>query len=247
MNRYRAELHVHTVLSPCAEVEMIPPLIVQVALDKGINLIAITDHNASANVKAVQQAAKDLPITVLPGMEVQTKEEVHILTIFDTLEQLDAWQHVINQYLPEMKNDPDHFGAQFVVNDQGEFLRHENQMLLISVQLSIESIVAQVNQLGGIAIPAHVNRKSYGLLEILGFIPPELQISAVEVSRHISPTMAVKQYPQLTGYPVFQSGDVHRLDEFLGTLALNLDSPTVNELRWAFANSEGRMFSHLES
>ena len=90
MKTYIAELHVHTVLSPCAEVEMLPPLIVQEALDQGINLIAITDHNASANVSAVQKAADNTNLTVLPGMEVQSREDVHLLTIFETLEELEV-------------------------------------------------------------------------------------------------------------------------------------------------------------
>ncbi|MFN2305259.1 MAG: PHP domain-containing protein, partial [Anaerolineales bacterium] len=88
MKTFLAELHVHTVLSPCAGVEMIPPLIVQTALENGINLIAITDHNASENVDAVMKAAQGLDLTVLPGMELQTEEEVHSLCLFDTLDQL---------------------------------------------------------------------------------------------------------------------------------------------------------------
>src|SRR5512144_1750316 len=102
MQTYHAELHVHTVLSPCAEVEMIPPLIVSEALERGINLIAITDHNASANVQAVQKAATEIGITVLPGMEVQTVEEVHVLCLFDQLDQLEAWQKRIDACLPSL-------------------------------------------------------------------------------------------------------------------------------------------------
>lgn len=246
MNRYRAELHVHTVLSPCAEVEMIPPLIVRDAVAKGINLIAITDHNACLNVQAVQLAAKLFPLTVLPGMEVQTQEEVHVITLFDTIEQLNAWQLIINQHLPKMKNDPDRFGAQYIVDETGEFVRHEEQMLLLSVQLSIDFIVSQVNQLGGLVIPAHVDRKTFGLLGVLGFVPPNLPVPALEVSRHISPTVAIQQFPQLSGYPVFQSGDVHRLNEFLGALILDISKPTIDELRLAFAHLEERKFFHVE-
>ena len=109
MNPIRAELHVHTVLSPCAEVEMIPPLIVREALERGISLIAITDHNASSNVSAVQKAAVGSGLTVMPGMEVQTREEVHILCLFDTLEQMSAWQASVDRFLPDTANNPDYF------------------------------------------------------------------------------------------------------------------------------------------
>src|ERR1044071_3535260 len=87
MKKFRADLHVHTVLSPCADVAMIPPLIVQKALEHNIDLIAITDHNSSANVRAVQMAAKGTALKVLPGMEVQSREDVHLLTLFQDVER----------------------------------------------------------------------------------------------------------------------------------------------------------------
>ena len=96
MKTFRAELHVHTVLSPCAEVEMIPPLIIQEALEKGINILAITDHNATANIGAVIKAAEGSGITVLSGMELQTREEVHVLCLFDTLEQALSLQSIVD-------------------------------------------------------------------------------------------------------------------------------------------------------
>src|SRR5512145_2646754 len=114
MKPFRADLHVHTVLSPCAEVEMIPPLIVQEALEQNIDIIAITDHNASANVRAVQKAADGTGLTVLPGMEVQSREDVHLLTFFETIETLDAWQRQVDRALPDLLNDPGFFGEQFI-------------------------------------------------------------------------------------------------------------------------------------
>ena len=156
MKKYRADLHVHTVLSPCAEVEMIPPLIVQKALEKNIDLIAITDHNASANVEAVQKAAEGTGLTVLPGMEVQSREEVHLLTLFETLDALQAWQAEVDRSLPDLPNQPEFFGEQFVVDETGEFLRGEPRMLLTSTRFSIDEIFNRVRTLGGIVIPAHV-------------------------------------------------------------------------------------------
>ena len=220
---------------------MIPPLIVQTAIEKGINLLAVTDHNASANVIAVQQAARDTGLIVLPGMELQTREEVHVLCLFDTLEQLAVWQHQVNRHLPPLKNDIEHFGEQFVVDATGEFVRRETQLLLTSTDLSLEEAIGAVNSLEGMAIPAHIDRKANGLLEILGFVPANAPIEALEISRHISIDMAPLRYPQIRGYPLIRDGDAHRLDEFLGVNEFQVECPTVAELRMALRRENGRM------
>jgi PHP family Zn ribbon phosphoesterase len=240
MQIYRAELHVHTVLSPCAEVEMIPPFIVVEAQERGINLIGITDHNASANAEAVQKAAGKSGIAVLPGMEVQTQEEVHVLCLFDTLEQLSAWQRFVDQRLPPLENNPDFFGEQFVVDETGDFIRREPQLLLTSMDCSIEETFLEVERLGGLAIPAHVDRKAFGLIENLGFVPPDIHIEALEISRHVQPAQAYRIFPQLQGYPLIQSGDVHRLEEFLGVNEFVLEEPTIQEIRKALHGQDGR-------
>jgi 3',5'-nucleoside bisphosphate phosphatase len=237
---YLAELHIHTVLSPCAEVEMIPPLIIQEALDKGIKIIAISDHNASANVPAVVKAAEGTNITVLPGIEVQTKEEVHVLCLFDTMEQLAGAQNFIDQHLPASLNDPEYFGEQFVVDETGEFVRREHQLLITSIDLSIDCVLAFVESLGGLAIPAHVDRQAFGLLANLGFIPHGVQIDAVEISRNTNASKAHERYPQIRGLPLIQSGDAHRLDEIIGANAFWIEEPTIAELRMAFRNENGR-------
>lgn len=240
MKKFRADLHVHTVLSPCAAVEMIPPLIVQTALEKNIDLIAITDHNASANVGAVQKAAAGTPLTVLPGMEVQSREDVHLLTLFDTLETLEAWQREVDRALPDQQNRPEFFGEQFIVDETGDFLRHETRLLLTSLHLSIDEVFARVRQLGGLVIPAHVDRTAYGLLPILGLIPEDWQVPALEISRHTTPEKASATFPCVRGYPLIQDGDVHYLDAFLGTTVFHLASPTLLEIRLALRHIDGR-------
>ena len=230
MTIFRADLHVHTVLSPCADVEMIPPLIVQEALDHGINLIAITDHNASANIAAVQSAAQGSGLTVLPGMELQTREEVHTLCLFDTLSQVEALQSYVNAHLPPLQNRADFFGEQFVVDETGDFIRRETRLLLVSADITLNQAWEQVNQLGGLFIPAHIDRKSFGLLPVLGFVPPDLPIQALELSRHLSPADARQLYPFIASYPLFQSGDAHRLEEFLGSLELSLPDPSISAI-----------------
>jgi PHP family Zn ribbon phosphoesterase len=238
MKTYRAELHVHTVLSPCAGVEMIPPLIVQEALEQGLQLIAITDHNGTANAGAVIEAARGTELIVLPGMELQTKEEVHLLCLFDSLEQSAEWQKKVDQHLPDLPNNPDFFGEQFVVDASGEFVRREERLLLNSVDLDLEDATREVQALGGLAIPAHVDRKANGLIEILGLIPPGFE--ALEISRHITPEAAQQKFPQVRGYPLFQSGDVHLLDGFLGTTKIEIAQPTISEIRMAISGQAGR-------
>jgi PHP family Zn ribbon phosphoesterase len=243
---YLAELHVHTVLSPCAEVEMIPPLIVEEALEKGIHIIAISDHNASVNVAAVIKAAEGTDLTVLPGIEVQTKEEVHILCIFDTINQLSVFQTYVDEHMPSLLNDPDYFGEQFVVDETGEFIRREHQLLITSANLSIGEIFAFVESLGGLAIPAHVDRRAFGLIANLGFVPEDIQIEALEISRNLNPTEIDIRFPQIIGYSIIQSGDAHRLDEIIGANAFFINEPTVAEIKKAFRNENGRSF-HLRN
>lgn len=245
MKSYRAELHVHTVLSPCAEIEMIPPFIVQEAVDRGIQLLAITDHNASANISAVQKAAQGSGLSILPGMELQTREEVHSLCLFDTQEQICSFQAWVDARLPAIKNRPDYFGEQFVVGETGDFIRREEQLLLVSASCSIEEAYRAVNDLGGLFIPAHINRSAFGLIAVLGLIPVGIPFPALEISRHLTPAQAVEKYPQAAAYPLIRSGDVHRLEEFLGVNEFFIEQPTVAEMKLAFQSSAGRSFKLL--
>ncbi len=246
MDTFRAELHVHTVLSPCAEIEMIPPLIVAEALERGLNLIAITDHHASANVAAVRKAAQGTGLHVLPGMEVQSREEVHVLCLFDSLDQLNAWQGRVDQALPNLDNDPEHLGEQFIVDETGEFLRREPRLLLTSTSLTIEAVFAGVHQLGGLAIPAHVDRTAFGLFPVLGFVPANLQVEALEVSSLGYKTLPALRYPQLAEHPLLIGGDAHMLDQILGMNRFELAAPTIAELRLALAGRMGRAFEHVK-
>lgn len=239
---YRVDLHVHTVLSPCAEIEMIPPLIVQEAIDRGINIIAITDHNASGNVEAVQKAAEGSPLTVLAGMELQTKEEVHVLCLFDSIDQLSGLQTFVNRSLPEINNRPDFFGEQLVVDQNGDYIRREEQLLITSVNFSIDQAWKYVEQLDGLLIPAHIDRKVNGLLGVLGLVPTGIPFIAMEISSRISPENARNSYPQIRNYPLIQNGDVHRLSDFCGSTHLFIQEKTISEIKMALRNQAGRSF-----
>lgn len=222
---------------------MIPPLIVQEALERNIDIIAITDHNASANVQAVQKAALGSPLKVLAGMEVQSREDVHLLCLFENFETLAIWQSAVDSALPEMENNAEFFGEQFVVDENGDFIRREPRLLLTSTHFSIDEIFERVNTLGGLVIPAHVNRSSYGLFPTLGLLSDQWPILALEISRHLTPEKAVATYPALKGIPLIQSGDVHQLDQFLGVTIFTLAEPTLAEIRMAFKNENQRNVS----
>ncbi len=240
MKTYRADLHIHTVLSPCAEIEMLPPLIVEEAVSRGIQVIAITDHNASANVEAVQQAALGQDLVILPGMEFQTQEDVHVLCLFDTLEQIRAFQSWVDSLLPDQENNADFFGVQLVVDAAGELIREEKQLLLTAANASIEQAAQKTAELGGLLIPAHVDRKGYGLLNNLGLVPQDIKIEALEISRHVTPEIACQLFPQIKGYPLVQDGDAHRLDEMLGSTCFTIETPSIAEIRMALVSAGGR-------
>lgn len=232
---FRAELHVHTVVSPCAEVEMIPPLIVQQALDNHIDLIAITDHNSTANAGAVMKAALGTGLTVLPGMELQTVEEVHSLCLFQTLEQALEFQKLVDAALPPLQNSPEHFGEQFVVDENGDFIRREDRLLIVSANLTLTKAWTVVTSMGGLFIPAHIDRKTFGLIENLGFVPRDIPIPCVEISRHLNSHFAVTKFPQLAGYTLIKGGDAHRLDELTGANHFMVESRSLNEIKLAIS------------
>lgn len=234
------ELHLHTVVSPCAEVDMIPPLIVRQALALGLDAIAVTDHNTAENVAAVIHAAAGQGLTVLPGMETQTREEAHIVCLFDTVQQALAWQDVVYRHLPALLNNDDLFGPQYVVDETGDFIRLNERLLLVSTSLTVEQVVDQVSEIGGITIAAHVDRPAYSLLANLGFIPPGLKLSALEITARSGVREFVTRHPSLRGWPLVRSSDAHRLGDMRKAMQVRVRELTVSELDKAFRGQDGR-------
>ncbi len=242
MRWFRADLHVHTVLSPCAAVEMTPRNIIRHAQAAGIDIVAITDHNAGDNVAAALRAAAGATVAVLPGMELQTREEVHLLALFGKMREFVKWCEFVASHRSPLRNDETRFGAQFVVDETDELIRVEEAMLLASTDLSLEEAVTQVNALGGIAIAAHVDRPMFSCLTQLGFIPPDLGLVAVEVSRNTRVESAREKLPRIGGLPIITSSDAHTIEDLLsGPKTMFLaETPTLSEIRQALAGKEGR-------
>jgi Predicted metal-dependent phosphoesterases (PHP family) len=242
MRRYVADLHVHTVLSPCAAVEMTPRNIVWHALQHGIDIVAITDHNAGDNVLAAMEAAKGTDVTVLPGMEVETKEEVHVIALFAKPRQLLSWEKVVDAHRSGRKNDTAMFGGQFVVDAEDNLVAEKEDMLLTSLSLSLSETCSEVAALGGLVIASHIDRPAFSILSQLGFIPPEAQLAAVEVSRRVSPAEAAKRFPVISKYPIVTASDAHTIDDFLSgpKTTFYLAEPTLAEIRQALHNENSR-------
>ncbi|MGI6376160.1 MAG: PHP domain-containing protein [Anaerolineae bacterium] len=235
-----ADLHLHTVASACAEIEMIPPLIARRAHELGLGLLAVTDHHTVDNVVAVQRAAAEYDIRVLPGMEVQTREEAHLVCLFADMERALAWQEVVYAHLPEQRNPEEVFGAQYVVDETGDYIQSNERLLQASLALSVDEVVAGVRALGGLPIAAHVDRPSFSLLASLGFVPPGLRLAAIEVSRRCDADALLRQHPGLKAWPLVRGGDAHRLEEMRRSLRLQVKARILDELTLALAGAQGR-------
>jgi len=172
---------------------MIPPLIIQQAKRLGLSLIAITDHHTSHNAEAVIEASAGSKIHVLPGMEVQSREEVHLLCLFDTVSQCHQWQSEVAKRLPPLANKEEAFGAQYVVDSTGNWVRTEEHLLAASADMGLEEVVEEVHARGGMVIPAHVDRPSFSLLSNLGMIPDLLNVHGLEVTPQFIPAVGLKK------------------------------------------------------
>ncbi len=232
---FTADLHIHTVLSACAEAEMLPDLIVARAQEEGLDLIAVTDHNSAENAAAALQAAQGTGIVVWPGMEVQSREEVHLLCLFDTLEQVLRWQEVVYASLPPLKNRPELFGEQVVLSADGEPLGYNERLLATSTSLSVDEVVRGVRELGGLCLPAHVDRPMYSIIANLGFIPAGLDVPGVEISHLLGVKEARARFPQLARYGLIANSDAHRLNEIHRRTTIKVMHRTVAELALALA------------
>lgn len=238
MKEYLAELHIHTVLSPCGDLLMTPANILTYAHRRGIELIAVTDHNSAENIAVILQQAPDYGVHVFPGMEIETREEVHLVALFDTLEQVLAMQEIVYRHLPALENDEAFFGPQLICDLADEYIDRVTRLLAVSVNSSVEEIVAEVEKFGGLAYPAHVDRQRNSILTQLGFIPPDLHFPALEVSTRYAANG--EENPLIQDYTLIPAGDVHYLDDLQGTSVWELERPEIAELKKAILHQDGR-------
>ena len=238
-----ADLHIHSVLSPCGDYEMAPGAVLDEAKKKHLDLIAITDHNSSENVAAFVEAFQRSGSVVFGGREVTTADEAHVLALFDNFDAMNIWQNIVYDALPEVKNDEDAFGVQIQVSAKNEVVKIHDRFYAGTTSLSIDAVVSCVNRLGGLCIPAHVDKPVFSVISQLGMIPPDLDVVAVEVYRKRRIADAREQFPELRQYSLVRGSDAHYLkDVGIATTTYHIASPTIQELHKALLSLEGRFF-----
>jgi PHP family Zn ribbon phosphoesterase len=219
---------------------MSPQAIVRRALVQGLGIVGITDHNSVENAVSVMKAAEGTDVTILPGMEATSSEEVHILALFNSVEKALELQDKVYSHLPG-SNVEDVFGMQVIVNEAHDVLGFNSRMLAGSTTLSVEQVVQEIHALNGLAVAAHVDRESFGIMGQLGFIPKGLSLDALELSPNIRPEMVKKRLRGCSVFPFLQSSDAHWLDQ-IGTAPSSflMSEATVSDIRKALRKEEGR-------
>lgn len=241
MNVCLADLHIHTALSPCADDAMTPPVIVGAALAEGLGMIAVCDHNSARNAAAVQEVAGD-HLVVLAGMEITTVEECHVVGLFPDAAAAEAAGAEVGATLDAAGDGYEtFFGEQRLLDAAGRETGRERLALATASSLGVDAAVALVHRHGGLAVAAHIDRKSFGVIGQLGFFPAEAGFDAVEVSRHVPAGREHEAEYAVHGLPILHSSDAHHVhDVGAARTAVVCERPGFEELTLAVRGLEGR-------
>jgi len=220
---------------------MSPKRIIKKAGTRKLDMIGVCDHNSAENVLATFNAAKGKKVKVFAGMEVTSTEEVHILALFDKVEDVLALQGSVYANLPPDENKPEVFGEQIIANELDEVEGFNNRLLISATKLTVAQIIEKIHRLEGLAIASHVDRPSYSIIGQLGFIPDDLPLDGLEISANTNVATTTEKFPGIKKYPLVTSSDAHNLEEIGCAMTyFYLAEPSVPEIRKALRNEEGR-------
>lgn len=240
LKKFKADLHIHSCLSPCSDWAMSPRKIIQKSLEVGLDLIALCDHNSAENAGATMREGNNQGLKVLPGLEICTREEVHILALFDRLDPALEMQAYVYANLPG-ENNSKVFGFQVVANEKDEVIGENPRLLIGATRLGLHDIVDKTHMLGGINISCHVDRPAYGIINQLGFIPEDLKLDGLEVSYRIKLAEAAQAIPGIGNFSCVTASDAHFLNDIgKACTVFQLAEPTLAEIRLALAEKVGR-------
>ena len=222
----RADLHIHSCLSPCGDLDNSPAALARTARERGVDLIALTDHNSALNTPAFGEACRREGITALYGLEVTTREELHVLCLFGDTSAALTMSSQVYEVLPAVPNDPERFGDQVYVDAQDVILGEVDKYLVSAVSWSMEETLEACHALGGLFVPAHIDRSMHSVWSQLGFLP-EGGYDAVEITKDPCPV-------DTRDYPIITDSDAHYLDDVgTRTFTFDGDAPTFAALRAA--------------
>jgi len=220
---------------------MSPAAIVRTAIERAIDIIAITDHNSAENIISAQKAAERKNITVLAGMEITSSEEAHILALLNGTEGIHKLQDMVYKKLQPGENNEKLFGEQVVVNENDEVLAFNKKLLIGATALSAQDIVETIHSLGGLAVASHVDRDAFSIISQLGFIPEDLHFDALEISPNTNKEAAELSFSGYRFLPWVSSSDAHWLrDMGRRTTVFYMHEPKIEEMRLALKSVEGR-------
>jgi len=241
MKKILADLHIHTTLSPCGDLDMHPAGIIDRAARKGLGIIGITDHNTTRHCALASRLAARKGILVLMGAEVTTKEEVHCLAFFEDFDSLAEFQLFLDENLPDIMNVPELFGDQVECDEFENIIHEEKKLLWSAINKSIGDLESFVHRHGGIFIPAHIDRQKNSIFSQLGFLPAGLKADALEISRHTTPAKMAESNPEILDFTIIRSSDAHFPND-IGVAATQfyISAPSFSEVRMALNNKMGR-------
>ena len=207
------DLHLHSCLSPCGDDDMTPANIVGMAAVKGLDVIALTDHNSCKNCPAAMKHGEEYGVTVIPGMELTTSEEVHVVCLFPELnDALDFDQYVYERILP-IKNKKNIFGEQQIMNELDQVIEVEERLLISATSISFDEVFELVKSYNGIAYPAHIDKSTTSLLSNLGFVPPDSSFTCAEITTYDHLHQIQKEHPYFLRCNIISSSDAHYLQD----------------------------------
>jgi PHP family Zn ribbon phosphoesterase len=240
LKKFRADLHMHSCLSPCSDWAMSPKKIIQKSREVGLDLIALCDHNSAENAGAAMREGNKQGLPVLPGLEICSREEVHILALFEALDPALEMQAYVYANLPG-ENNSEVFGFQVIANEEDEVMGENPRLLIGATRLGLHDIVEKTHVLGGISIASHVDRPAYGIINQLGFIPEDLNLDGLEVSSRIKLAEAAQTIPGIGNYSCVTASDAHYPNDIGKAFTVfQLAGPTLAEIRLALAKKDGR-------
>ena len=206
------DLHLHSCLSPCGDNDMTPYNLVNLAKLFGYDIIALTDHNSCKNCGSAIKVGEEVGITVVPGMELCTSEEIHNICLFPTLEKAMAFSDYISGTLPMIKNREKIFGEQLIMDHRDGVLGKEEILMTTASSVSIDELSDLVDKYDGVCYPAHIDRNSYSIISSLGDFSPEMQVRCFELTPKAKAEDYFEKYPATKGKLIIRSSDAHYLE-----------------------------------